>query len=598
MKRGTKSGQGALSALRACALPMACCLLLGACGKMPGEQAAGGPNHAATGEQAAGGEQVTGGPEPTAGEDMPTEQGTAEPERPGAAGQEPEKEEEKVPDHAAYFEDMELTKGYKGLTDVNPIMTQRFGADPYAMAYGDRVYFYMTADAFEYDAKGEIAENSYGKIRSINVVSTDDMVNFTDHGSIAAAGKDGAAPWAANSWAPAAAWKEIDGKVKFFLYFADNGGGIGVLESDSPTGPFVDPIGRALVSRKTPNCADVLWLFDPAVLVDDDGRAYLYFGGGVPEGRTADPGTARVVELGEDMVSLKGEPVRIDVPYLFEDSGIHKAGEKYYYTYCSNWQVDDEGAAKYGFHSAEIVSMESDSPMGPFTVKERILENPGKYFGLYGNNHHCVFRFQDRWYITYHTRALEKAMGIEHGYRCTHVSQFTMGEDGVIGTVRQSLKDREQLRYVDPYGENSAVNMALNAGLDTRPADDSQSGDMILTGIDNGDYMKVQGVDFGERSPETLEMWLKASGEQEEGCVVRVSLDYPNGTVVGYLSAEACLPPQAGETDEEGFVLCAVSLEQEVTGVHDLFFVFSGSGYEVRSWKFSGEGCKSGEAVN
>ena len=58
--------------------------------------------------------------------------------------------------------------------------------------------------------------------------------------------------------------------------------------------------------------------------MDDDGRAYLYFGGGVPEGQAANPGTARVVELGEDMISIAGEPVIIDAPYVFEDSGIHK----------------------------------------------------------------------------------------------------------------------------------------------------------------------------------------------------------------------------------------------------------------------------------
>lgn len=57
------------------------------------------------------------------------------------------------------------------------------------------------------------------------------------------------------------------------------------MTSDSPTGPFEDPLGEALINNHTPNCADVIWIFDPAVLVDDDGRAYLYFGGGVPEGR-------------------------------------------------------------------------------------------------------------------------------------------------------------------------------------------------------------------------------------------------------------------------------------------------------------------------
>lgn len=89
------------------------------------------------------------------------------------------------------FDGMSYSKSYKGIADTNPIMTQHFGADPYAMVYGDRMYFYMTADAPEYDAAGEIQENTYGKIQSLNVVSTDDMVNFTDHGSIQAAGRSG-----------------------------------------------------------------------------------------------------------------------------------------------------------------------------------------------------------------------------------------------------------------------------------------------------------------------------------------------------------------------------------------------------------------------
>jgi len=478
------------------------------------------------------------------------------------------------------FKGMTYTKGYKGFFDTNPIMTQRFGADPYAMVYGDRVYFYMTADAFEYDGDGNIAENSYSRIRSLNVVSTDDMMNFTDHGSILVAGEGGAAAWAHNSWAPAAAWKKIDGRDKFFLYFADNGGGIGVLESDSPTGPFTDPLGKALVSRQTPNCADVLWLFDPAVLVDDDGRAYLYFGGGVPEGKIQDPGTARVVELGEDMVSLKGEPVVIDVPYLFEDSGIHKAANKYYYTYCTNWQVDEAGTEKYGIHNAEIVSLVSDSPMGPFIFSERILENPGTLCGLYGNNHHCVFSFQNRWYIAYHSRALEKAMGVEHGYRCTNIDEFTMGEDGAIGIIRQTVDGRTQLKNVDPYGENSAVHMALCAGLDTRPLAEKGAGAMILTGIDNGDYMKVQGVDFGEKSPETVECRFLLGEGADSSSAVRISIDSLFGEAVAYLSL------QDGEADEDGVVRCTVVLRGQAVGVHDLYFTFSGSGYEMSSWRF------------
>lgn len=481
------------------------------------------------------------------------------------------------------FEQLTITQSYKGLTDTNPLITQRFGADPYGLVYEDRVYIYMTADTFEYNAAGNPKENTYGKINKINVISTDDMVNFTDHGSINAAGAQGSAKWARNSWAPAAAWKEIDGKPQFFLYFADAGGGIGVLQADSPVGPFHDPLGEALISRNTPNCADVLWLFDPAVLMDDDGRAYIYFGGGVPEGQIADPGTARVAELGEDMISIVGEPQTIDVPYLFEDSGIHKAGEKYYYTYCTNWQVDEAGTEKYGFYNGEIASMVSDSPMGPFEFKEVILKNPGSVFGLGGNNHHCVFNFNGAWYITYHARVLEKSMGIEKGYRSTHIDKFTMEEDGTIGIIQQTLTGREQLKYVDAYAENRAVNFAVMGGIDTIAADsvtsECGSGNMALSDIQSGDFIKVAGVDFGSTIPSSFSATVRnAANTQAEG-VIRISIESPDGEVLGYLSI-------SDVPTGEDFTEITAQLTGKAEGVHDLFFVFSGEGYEIESWKF------------
>lgn len=498
-----------------------------------------------------------------------------------AESEEASAQEEAPMDWAAYFQKMNYRKSFKGLEDTNPIMTQRFGADPYAMVYGDRVYFYMTADAFEYDASNNIKENSYSQIRSLNVVSTDDMVNFTDHGSIQVAGKGGVAKWAGNSWAPAAAWKEIDGKPKFFLYFANSGGGIGVLTADSPIGPFTDPLGHELVSRNTPNCADVLWLFDPAVLVDDDGNGYLYFGGGVPQDKISAPGTGRCVALGDDMISLKGDPVAIDIPYLFEDSGIHKAGNKYYYTYCTNWQVDAEGTKKYGFTNAEIASLESDSPLGPFTYKETILENPGKLCGLYGNNHHCVFQFQDRWYMTYHSRMLEKAMGIEKGYRATCIDEFTMDENGTIGKIKQSYAGREQLKHVDPYLENSAVNVALLAGMTTAPISAERPNEMVLSDISDGTYARVTGVDFGTEGPKSLEVKFRRTADSDKPAAIEVRLDKLFKEVLGYIPLEV-----SGEADADGFYTAAASLDQSMTGIHDLYLVFAGENLEVKSWQF------------
>lgn len=219
----------------------------------------------------------------------------------------------------------------------NPVVSHKFGADPYALAVDGRVYLYNTYDALEYDGGGNVKDNSYSTINKLSVISSSDLVNWTDHGAIQVAGPTGAAAWATQSWAPAAAHKVIDGEDRFFLYFANNASGIGVLTSDSPVGPWTDPIGKPLITRNTPGVEGVTWLFDPAVLVDDDGKAYIYFGGGIPEGEAEMPNTARVMQLGDDMISVLGEAVTIPAPYMFEDSGINKFDGKYYYTYCSNF---------------------------------------------------------------------------------------------------------------------------------------------------------------------------------------------------------------------------------------------------------------------
>ena len=470
----------------------------------------------------------------------------------------------------------ELTKGYKTRGNTNPIMTQAFGADPFALVVGDEVYIYMTADAFEYDAAGEIKENSYSQIRGIHVVSTKDFKNFTDHGEIPVAGSNGIAKWAHNSWAPAAAMKNINGQDKFFLYFADNGGGIGVLEADSPIGPFKDPLGKALIDRNVPTCASVLWLFDPAVLVDDDGSAYIYFGGGVPQGKEEFPGTARVAKLGDDMISLASDPVTIDAPCLFEDSGIHKYNDKYYYSYCTNWTVSAESTQKYGITNGEIAYMMSDSPMGPFTFTGKVLENPGTACGLYGNNHHAIFEFKGQQYICYHSRCLEKHMGVEKGYRATFINEVTTNPDGTIKLVRQSKEGVDQLFSKDAYALNSSVCVSQMVGTNSAALNSSLGyKDMVLSEIHTGDFTETTGVDFSETSPKSLSITAKADKGVTGSVYVRI--DFPNKSNICRIDVEG-----TGE-----FTSYTAELREEVTGTHFVYFVFYGEGFEVKDWQFS-----------
>ncbi len=489
-----------------------------------------------------------------------------------------------------YMHSLGLQKSYKPIGNHNPVMTQRFGADPYAMVYDGRVYLYMTGDDPMYKSDGSIKDNDYSNICTICVISSSDLVNWTDHGTVYAAGKNGQASWGNNSWAPAAAWKMIDGKPKFFLYFANNGNGIAVLTADSPTGPFTDPIGGPLISRSTPNCSDVTWLFDPAVLIDDDGSAYIYVGGGIPQDRAADPGTARVARLGDDMISLDGDPVPIEnVPYLFEDSGINRIGDRYYYSYCSNFSVTEEAEKELGFGGGEIVTMVSDDPMGPFTLCGSILKNPGAFFGAGGNNHHCIFEFEGEWYITYHARLLEQAMELTGGYRSTNIDVLSFDENGVPTATKGTQKGVSQVGYFDPYQTVSAATFGNMAGLDTvqygEDAVKYGSGDMILTGVSDGDWLCVYGADFGDMGPSEFTLEVRKSPDAaytDSICAIRVTQDKLFGS-----EPFADIPLESiMNAGSDEFVTITVPVDINVTGVHDIYMIFAGEGYEVRSWSF------------
>lgn len=464
---------------------------------------------------------------------------------------------------------------YKKAENHNPVMTQRFGADPWAMVYQDRVYLYMTGDEPAVNDGVRPKTNDYSNIVTLRVLSSDDLVNWTDHGSIRVAGSDGAARWATNSWAPCAAWKNINGQDRFFLYFANSGGGIGVLTADSPTGPFADPLGKPLISRKTPTCDSVTWLFDPAVLVDEDGSAYLYFGGGIPEGKQADPGTARVVRLGEDMTSLAGDPEIICPPWLFEDSGINRFGDTYVYSYCTNFNVPATGSAQ-GFGSGEIVYMTSDNPMGPFIYAGNILKNPGTFFGVGGNNHHCIFRFRDDWYITYHAATLDRDMGWNAGYRSTFVDRLELTAEGLPAPSKGTIAGVKQLKPMDPYATVSGATAVSMAGMTTALANPEDrkagTGPMAAVSTAPDGWTAVSGADFGPEGAKTLRMTVRS----EIPARIGIRIDGMEGETMLVSDIPAC------ESDTE----ISAELPKALKGMHDLYFCFSDSGISLLEWRF------------
>nr|AIY28330.1 putative arabinofuranohydrolase [Paenibacillus curdlanolyticus] len=477
----------------------------------------------------------------------------------------------------------------------NPLMDHKLGADPFALVYNGRVYVYMSSDAYVYNSNGTVKDNDFSALTKINVISSADMVNWTDHGSIPVAGQNnanngaGIAKWASLSWAPSVARKTINGKDKFFLYFANGGSGIGVLTSDSPIGPWSDPLGRALVTGSTPNMSGVTWLFDPAVLVDDDGTGYLYMGGGIPntsdQSSIANPKTARVAKLGADMISLNGTPVTIDAPFMFEDSGIHKYNGKYYYSYCINFS----GTHPAAYPAGEIGYMVSNSPMGPFTYAGHFLKNPAVFFGSGGNNHHAVFNFNNQWYVVYHAQTVSQAqLGSGKGYRSPHINKLVHNADGTIQEVQANMAGIAQIANLNPYNRTEAETIGWSAGITTEnsQAAGGPFNNQNVTNIHNGDWIAVGNADFGSSGAKSF----KANVASTSGGKIEIRLDSPTGTLAGTLNVTSTGGAQTWKQVETSV--------NNITGVHRLYLVFTGSGsgnlFNLDYWQFSTNPAGSG----
>ncbi len=490
------------------------------------------------------------------------------------------------------FANITLATSYKKDNENNPMTTQRFGADPGWMVYKDRLYVYTTNDAFEYN-NGQFRVNSYDS-GTINCVSSSDLVNWTDHGAIPVAAQNGrttngVAGWASRAWAPDACWKTIDGKDKFFLYFANSAGGIGVLTADSPTGPWTDPIKQAMITGRSENCSGVDWMFDPGVYYDETtGKGYIAFGGGTSGRDASNPKTGRIAQLNDSMTGLVSGTVKtMETPYLFEDSSLIKIGNTWYYSYCTNFSVGGNKSINgVSFNSGQILAMTSSDPLTNWSSSNLKCNVLSSTLDHGGNNHHSIIYFKGKYYVLYHSR--QKAIrqfqaeglrawdpGANNGaggwntsdgnYRSTHINEATYNSSTGTITCTPSMDGCAQLEYLDPYQKNGAETMANNGGIQV-----SGVGDTVVTDIQKGDWVKVKGVDFGFGAKSVT---LRASSSK--GAYIKVCAGGANDTPIAY----AEIPAGGSMSDITVPVIGA-------SGVSDVTFVFSGE-LDFDSWQFN-----------
>ncbi len=447
----------------------------------------------------------------------------------------------------------------KPMENANPIISDVFCADPTAVEYDGRLYVYGTNDHQQYTKVGSNGKNTYEHIKSLVMLSTDDMANWTYHGTI---NVGDISPWAIASWAPSVVSRvEEDGKTHFYLYYSNSGWGIGVLTATSPTGPWTDPLGDSIIDGNTQGLNGCKTPFDPGVVIDKDGVGWLSFGGGED--------SARIVRLGEDMISLDSEIMPIPSSYHFEASELNYINDTYVYTYNNSWDArlkwEHKGKERAPACSMAYLTTKTPLESDSWEYRDWYFKNPGEHGMEYSNNHTHIQKYADRYYLFYHSLFPQKSLGTEGGFRSLCVNEINIDEENVsIERTTPSKEGVEQIKNLDPYVLNQAETLFTSACTAYTPVS-GESGNVTVSAEKDGGWTYVKNADFGKG---TKKMKLTAKG---------------SGTIEIYFDS---LKTKAAtvKTNSSSMKDISIRLSKSAKGVHSIYFVLS-EGVEFDSWQ-------------
>ncbi|SER55394.1 Glycosyl hydrolases family 43 [Gracilibacillus ureilyticus] len=314
-------------------------------------------------------------------------------------------------------------------------------AEPYV--FGDRVYIYGSHDRFN------------GKLFCMNdyvcwSASIYDLANWHYEGVIYRKKQDPMNKLGLYQMFAPDLVKGLDGR--YYLYYTLGFRSVmGIAVSDSPAGKF-DFYGYVSQSN-----GDLLWnksgdpfLFDPGVLVDDDGSIYLYSGFAprkdipafITGGKKRSFDGGYVIPLADDMKTVNGEPKLLfpkvgnasgsgfEGHEFFEASSIRKIKDTYYFVYSS-------------INGHELCYATSKSPTEGFVYRGTIVSNGDLYINGYttdqhadnyiGNNHGSIVEINKQWYVFYHRQTNR-----HHYSRQGAAEPIEIMENGMISQVEMT----------------------------------------------------------------------------------------------------------------------------------------------------------------
>ena len=424
---------------------------------------------------------------------------------------------------------------------MNPILPiQHFVPDVEARQWQDgRIYLYGS-----YDISGRTSYCSW----EYRVFSSADLIHWQDHGeSFRSAPPDANVTWTdAPLFAPDCVY--INGR--YHLFFCNAGNREGVAESASPTGPFTNAMPIAGADGDA---------IDPAVLVDDDGQVYYYWG----------QFHMRGAKLRPDLHGIEPETLNTNLLNeaehgFHEGASIRKRNGIYYLVYAD---ISRGRPTRLSYAT-------SQSPLGPFTKRGIIIDNTGCDPETW-NNHGSIAEFNGQWVVFYH-----RSSQASNFNRRVCVEPIHFNADGTIDEVEMTTQGiSDPLPATQPIESWRAC--LLSGHVRTAAAGPTENDPTVheyLTQIHLDDWAAFKYVDFDSQRVNTFQA---RAGSLAYGGLIEIHLDAPDGELIG-----TCIVPRTGGWQKWATVSCSV---KNVKGVRAVYLVFKGRGDKFVIPKFDPE---------
>ena len=223
---------------------------------------------------------------------------------------------------------------------------------------------------------------------------------------------------------------------------------IGVVAADSPLGPFKDAHPPGLIlSQSVPLPGNDTQNIDPTVLIDDDGKVYVYHG---------TLGALRGYQFKSDMVTPIGEVTTVStLTGFFEAPWITKRNGTYYMLYAANNAGADSPRTPASHHAC-VACGTASSPLGPWTFRGVMLDIVSST-----TSHPGAVEPGGKWYLVYHTADVDTG-GTFRRSVAFDVMTFDDTQDPprtnkVVQTKRPAAP-AEPTRNIAPWAKASSVN--------------------------------------------------------------------------------------------------------------------------------------------